>query len=71
MRSVASELSIECPPSMPIIEAMRPRLKMRSTSSAESASSNVSGQRLSMRCTMSICSSVATTASGAGIVDGT
>ena len=34
MRSVASELSIEWPPSMPIIDAMRPLLKARSTSAA-------------------------------------
>ncbi len=71
MRNVASELSIEWPPSMPIIEAMWPFLKARSTSSAVSASSKVSGHFFSMRCTMSICSIVATTASGAGIVDGT
>ena len=34
MRSVASELSIEWPPSMPIIEAMCPALNARSTSAA-------------------------------------
>ena len=33
-RSAPSELSIEWPPSMPIIEAIRPALAMRSTSSA-------------------------------------
>ena len=43
MRSVASELSIEWPPSMPISDAMRPLLKTRSTSAAVRASSNVSG----------------------------
>ncbi len=38
MRSVASELSIEWPPSMPIIEAIRPLLNTRSTSAAVRAS---------------------------------
>ena len=38
MRSVASELSIEWPPSMPIIDAIRPLLKARSTSAAVRAS---------------------------------
>ena len=38
----------------PIIEAMRPFLKARSTSSAVRASSNVSGQRFVMRWTTSI-----------------
>ena len=64
MRRVASELSIEWPPSMPIIEAMRPRRKLRSTSSAVNASSKTSGQRFVIRCTTSICSSVAVTAVG-------
>ena len=43
MRSAWSELSIEWPPSIPIIEAIFPFLKMRSTSSAVRACSNTSG----------------------------
>ncbi len=65
MRSAPSELSIECPPSMPMSDAILPFLKIRSTSSAVSASSNVSGYLRIMRCTMSICSSVAVTGAGA------
>ena len=41
MRSAPSELSIEWPPSMPMSDAILPFLKIRSTSSAVSASSNV------------------------------
>ncbi len=62
MRSAPSELSIEWPPSMPMSDAIFPFLKIRSTSSAVSASSNVSGYLRSIRWTMSICSSVAVTA---------
>ena len=43
MRSVASEESIEWPPSMPMSEATFRFLKMRSTSSAVRASSKASG----------------------------
>ena len=43
MRSAPSELSIECPPSMPMSDAILPCLKMRSMSSAVSASSNAAG----------------------------
>ena len=56
---------------MPISEAMRPRRKLRSTSSAVSASSKTSGHFLVMRCTTSICSSVAVTAVEPGMVEGT
>ena len=56
---------------MPMSEPIRPRRKLRSTSSAVSASSKTSGQRFVMRCTTSICSSVAVTAVDPGIVDGT
>ncbi len=62
MRSAASELSIEWPPSIPISEAILPLLKIRSTSAAVSASSKVSGYFRSIWWTMSICSSVAVTA---------
>ncbi len=61
MRSAPSELSIECPPSMPMSDAILPCLKMRSMSSAVSASSNAPGYLRIMRCTMSICSSVEVT----------
>ena len=70
MRSVASELSIEWPPSMPISEPMRPALNDALDVGGRQASSKVSGQRCVMRCTMSICSSVARTASLPCIVDG-
>ena len=43
MRSAPSDESIECPPSMPMSDAIRPLRKIRSTSSAVSASSNTSG----------------------------
>ncbi len=56
---------------MPIIEPMRPALNARSAWSAVSASSKVSGQRFVIRWTMSICSSVARTASLPCISDGT
>ena len=71
MRSVASELSIACPPSMPMSDAIFPLRKIRSRSPAVSASSNVSGYFRSMRCTMSICSSVAVTAVCPSISPGT
>ena len=43
-------------------DAIFPFLKIRSTSSAVSASSNVCGYLRTIWCTMSICSSVAVTA---------
>ena len=71
MRNAASDESMECPPSMPIIEAILPALKARSTSSAVRASANVSGYFATMRWTTSICSSVARTASLPCMVAGT
>ncbi len=71
MRNAASDESIEWPPSMPIIDAILPALKARSTSSAVCASTSVSGYFATMRWTMSICSRVARTASLPCIVAGT
>jgi hypothetical protein len=62
IRSAPSELLIECPPSMPMSDAIFPFWKIRSTSSAVSASSKVSEYLRIMRWTMSICSRVAETA---------
>ena len=53
---------MECPPSIPTSDAIFPLLKIRSTSSAFAASSNVSGYLRIIWWTMSICSSVAVTA---------
>ena len=43
MRSTPSELSMQCPPSTPISEAILPALWMRTMSSAVRASSKVVG----------------------------
>ncbi len=72
MRSVASELSIEWPPSMPISEPILPALNdaldvVGGVGDLETSR----GHRIVMRWTMSICSSVARTASLPIIVDGT
>ncbi len=61
-RRVASEQSIEWPPSAPIREAIRPSARAASRSSAVSASRSRSGKRSTRACTKSICSRVALTA---------
>ncbi len=71
MRSAASDESMECPPSIPIIDAILPALKARSTSSAVRDGASASGYFAIMRWTMSICSRVARTASLPCIVEGT
>src|SRR6266540_921092 len=70
-RRVPSEPPIAWPPSTPTIDAIRPAAAIRSTSSADRASSSRSGLRRTMSRNESICSSVMVTARSAGRSEGT
>src|SRR5262245_11937039 len=69
--SVPSEPPIAWPPSTPIIDATLPSAAIRSTSSAERASSSRSGLRRTRSRRESICSNVMVTARSTGRSEGT
>ena len=71
IRSVPSEELIECPPSMPLSEAIRPARIAASTSSAVRHRARSSGNASTSRCTKSTCSSVAVTAASPASEHGT